>query len=363
VKTGSSNNRQGTIKPYRVDADALMRFAERALMACGMTFTDAAVVAEIMVEADLTGNDAHGTFRLPQYVSALTSGHIDPRSKVSVDRRKPSVAVVDGGGGMGHLAMARAVEVANDLALTTGIGWVGLHRSNHAGAIGIYAARLASKGQIGICAAVSGINHMAPSGSSEALLGTNPIAIAIPAGRNPPIVVDIATSVASFGKIKSAALESKSIPEGWAIERATGEPLTDPRRIEEGLLLALGGYKGTGMALAIGLLAGVLNEASFGREIPDFASQSPSPVNTGQFVLALDVAVFRPFAQFTAEVDEHIDSFLNSARLPDRDRVRLPGQDRASRRSERELNGILVSSSRTLALQELAAKLGIAPCS
>lgn len=346
----------------RVGADALMRLATRILTAAEMNPSDAAVVAEAMVDADLCGADEHGTFRLPQYVGWLKSGEVNPRGTITVDYRAPGVAVVDGGGGMGHLAMIRAVEVANDLASKAGVGWVGLRRSNHAGAIGVYAARLASKGHVGICAAVSSVNHMAPYGSAEALLGTNPIAIAIPAGEKPPILVDIATSVASFGKIKSAALENRPIPEGWAIERATGEPLTDPRRIEQGLLSGLGDYKGSGLALALGLLAGVLNSASFGREIPDFASLSSSPVNVGQFVVALNVEAFRPLADFTEAVGGHIDSFVSSKRLPGQDQVWLPGQDRAARRCDRERNGVPISTSRLLALQTLAEKLGISSC-
>jgi L-2-hydroxycarboxylate dehydrogenase (NAD+) len=358
-----TSERHRTAEPRCVGADVLRQFAVRALTAAGMSNSDAAIVADSMVEADLTGADSHGIFRLPQYVGWFDSGKVNPRGKVTVDYRRTGVAIVDGGRGMGHLGMTRAVDVANALASKVGVAWVGLRRSNHAGAIGVYAAQLARKGKIGICAAVSSINHMAPSGSAEALLGTNPIAIGIPAGEKPPIIVDIATSVASFGKIRSAALESQPIPVGWAIERATGKPLTDPDRIEQGLLAALGDYKGAGLALALGLLAGVLNGASFGREIPDFAAPSSSPVNVGQFVIALDVHALRPLANFGEVVGDHIDSFVNSTRLPGQDRVRLPGQDRAARRSDRERNGIPMSNAKLSALQKLADELGIPPCS
>lgn len=345
----------------RVGSQALLRFTTDALIASGMSVWNASSVADIMVEADLIGADAHGTFRLAQYTTALISGQINPQAKLTVQHRRSAVALVDGGGGMGHLAMARAVDIANDLAKASGVGWVGLRHSNHAGAIGIYAARLASQGKIGICAAVSGVNHMAPTGSAEALIGTNPLAIAIPSGKSPPVIVDIATSVTSYGKIKSAASEGKSIPVGWAIERATGEPLIDPQRIESGLLLALGGYKGAGLAIALGLLAGVLNTASFGRAIPDFAAPAPWPVNTGQFVIAIDIEAFRPFAEFASEIDDHVDVLKMSNRLPGSSDIRLPGQERASRREDRTRNGVPVSAARLAAFDILAGQLKISP--
>lgn len=348
-------------EPRRVTPEALRLFATRILTAAGMTPSEAAMAAEAMVDADLGGADEHGTFRLPQYAGWLQVGEVKPRATITVDHRKPGVAIVDGNGGMGHLAMLRAIDVAGELASQVGVGWVGLRRSNHAGAIGVYATRLAAKGYIAICSAVSSINHMGAFGSAEALLGTNPLAIAIPAGAHPPILVDIATSVAAFGKIKSAALEKRSIPEGWAIDRATGTPLTDPARIEQGLLLGLGDYKGSGLALALGLLAGVLNNASFGREIPDFAAPSSSPVNVGQFVLALDVEAFRPLADFTNAIGRHIEDIVNSKRLPGHTQVWLPGQDRAARRADREVNGVPISASRLTSLRKLAEKLGVSP--
>lgn len=355
----TTNGNRNASEPRRVPAGSLQLMAARILTAAGMLASDAETVAEAMVEADLSGADEHGTFRLAQYVGWLKSGEVKPRGSITVDHRKPGVAIVDGDGGMGHLAMIRAVDVASDLASKVGVGWVGLRQSNHAGAIGVYAARLAVKGHIGVCSAVSSVNHMAPFGSAEALLGTNPIAIAIPAGENPPILVDIATSVASFGKIKSAAQEKQPIPEGWAIERATGKPLTDPARIDQGLLLGLGDYKGSGLAMALGILAGVLNSASFGREIPDFASPSSSPVNVGQFVLALSVEAFRPLADFSSAVDSHIASFENSKRLPGHERIWLPGQDRAARRRDRGVHGVPISASRLSGLQALADRLGV----
>ena len=155
-----------------------------------------------MIEADLTGFDAHGIVRLGIYVGWLKSGRVNPKANIKVLQRSPATALVDGDDGIGHLVMTYATNLAIELARQSGVGWVGARNSNHAGAAGIYPEMAVAHGMVGIYAAVSTINHMAPWGGAEALIGTNPIAIAIPAGKEAPVVLDIATSVSSFGNIR-----------------------------------------------------------------------------------------------------------------------------------------------------------------
>ena len=151
----------------------------------------------------------------------------------------------------------------------SGVGWVGARNSNHAGAAGIYPEMAVAQGMVGIYAAVSTMNHMAPWGGAEALMGTNPIAIAIPAGKEAPVILDIATSLSSFGNIRQHLARGEPLQEGWVVHSKTGQPITDPKKVDEGVLLPIGGHKGSGLALMIGLLAGVLNGAAFGREVVD----------------------------------------------------------------------------------------------
>jgi L-2-hydroxycarboxylate dehydrogenase (NAD+) len=219
----------------------MLAFATEAFHACGLTDADAAIAAEALVEADLTGSDAHGMFRLAQYVRYLREGRINPRPDLKLIRGGPATAVVDGDNGMGHLVMTFAANEAVAIARGTGVAWVGSRNSNHAGAAGVYAAIPLAHGMIGIYGAASSANHMAPWGGAEPLMGTNPIAVAIPAGEEAPIVLDIATSVASFGTVREHALQGIPIPEGWVIDRA-GAPITDARRATEGTLLPIGGY-------------------------------------------------------------------------------------------------------------------------
>ena len=339
----------------------MVAFTRDALAAAGLPLDDAVIVAKAMIEADITGFDTHGIFRLSSYIDTLRSGRVNPKANIKVIARSPATALVDGDNGMGHLVMTYAAQLAVELARASGIGWVGARRSNHAGAAGTYAEIPLTHGMVGIYAAVSTANHMAPWGGAEALMGTNPIAVAIPAGREPAVVLDIATSVSSFGTIRKYALAGRPMPEGWVVNSRTGEPITDPKKVSEGVLLPIGGYKGSGLALMIGLLAGVLNGAAFGREVIDFTQPGTEPSNTGQFVMALDVARFMPIEAFAAEADRHLRDLRASPRLPGVDAIRLPGEDRRRRRADRSQNGVQLPDALLRQLDELAARLKIEP--
>jgi LDH2 family malate/lactate/ureidoglycolate dehydrogenase len=347
----------------RVPAAILRAFLIDALRACGLDEADAATVASAMLEADLTGSDAHGVFRLAGYVRALKRGAMNPRASIRVLERGPATALIDGDRGMGHVVMTYAANLAVELARASGVGWVGARRSNHAGAGATYAAIPLQHGMVGIYGAASSVNHMAPWGGSEPLLGTNPIAVAIPSGEEAPVVLDIATSLASNGAIRSYELDGKPMPQGWVQHREDGSPITDPRRINEGTYLPMGGYKGSGLSIIIGLLAGPLNGAAFGRDIRDFAAPPDGELNVGQFVIALDVARFVPPDVFKAEVDRHIRELASSRRLPGSDEIRVPGTGRAARRSERETNGVPLPATLVAQVDEIAKSLNITPLS
>jgi LDH2 family malate/lactate/ureidoglycolate dehydrogenase len=314
-----------------------------------------------MLEADLTGADAHGVFRLTQYVQRIRAGGVNPRPDIRVDRTAAATALVDGDNGMGHLAVARAAETAVELARESGVAWVGVHRSNHAGAAGVYAEIPVRHGMIGIYSAVASANHMPIWGGAEPLLGTNPIALALPAGEEAPVVLDIATSVVSYGTVKSHRLQGKPMQEGWMVDTATGAPITDPARSADGLLLPIGGYKGSGLSLILGLLCGPLNGALFGRDVVDFNAEQGRTSNTGQFVLALDVARFRPLEEFSREIDRHVRDLRASQPLPGTEAIRLPGEQRRRRRAERLRNGVPLPPQLVAELDALATELAISP--
>lgn len=344
----------------RIPADTVRGFIAECMALIGLPPDAAAKVAELMTEADLTGADAHGVFRLPQYVQRMQAGGFNPRPNITVTRTASATALVDGDNGMGHLVIARAAETAIAQARETGVAWVGVRNSNHAGAAGVYAAMPVMKGMIGIYSAVANANHMAAWGGTELLLGTNPLAVAIPAGEEAPVVLDIATSVVSYGTIKNYKLLNKPMPEGWMIDPTTGEPITDAGRSGEGLLLPMGGYKGSGLAIVLGLLAGSLNGAAFGREVIDFNADDKTATNTGQFIVALDVARFMPLDTFKAEVDRHLRDLRTSKRLPGYDAIRLPGAERRNRREDRVKNGIPISVELMMKLDAVADEMKVA---
>src|SRR4051795_579500 len=289
----------------RVSIGAIRLLTEDSLTAAGLPREHAAVCARLMGEADLTGADAHGVFRLPQYVRRLKAGGFNARPDITVTKSAPATALVDGDNGMGHLVMSRAAETAIALARETGVAWVGVRRSNHAGPAGLYAEMPAAQGMIGMYSAVANANHMAVWGGADSLLGTNPLAIGVPSGAR-PVVLDMATTVVSYGTVKNYALQGKPMEEGWMVNTVTGEHMTDAKRAAEGLLLPIGGYKGSGLAVMLGLLAGPLNRAAFGADVIDFNADDVSETNTGHFIVALDVARFLPLDDYKAEVDRHI---------------------------------------------------------
>ena len=259
---------------------------------------------------------------------------------------------------MGHLVVSRAAETAIALASDAGIGWVGVRHSNHAGTAGLYAAMPVAYGMIGLYAAVANANHMAVWGGSELLLGTNPLGIGLPSDGG-PVVLDMATSVVSYGTVKKYALAGLDMPDGWLIDTETGQSLTDPKRASRGLLLPIGGYKGSGLALMLGLLAGVLNGAAFGRDVIDFNYNDAGVTNTGHFIAAIDIKRFTPLATFTAETARHLDDLRDSERLPGVGHIRLPGDRSRECRTERLSHGIPLPGALLAQLDRLADELGV----
>jgi LDH2 family malate/lactate/ureidoglycolate dehydrogenase len=347
-------------KSARIPVASITGLIVDAMVKVGVPATDAGKIAELMLEADLIGADAHGVFRLPQYVQRLKLGSTNPRPDITVNRTAPATALVDGDNGMGHLVVARAAETAIDLARESGVAWVGCRMSGHAGAAGVYAALPLKADMVGLYSAVANANHMPLAGGAKPGVGTNPVAIAIPAGKEAPIVLDIATSIVSYGTIKNHRLQNKPLKDDWMIDPKTGEAVIDPHKSAEALLLPMAGYKGAGLALVFGLLAGTLNGALFGRDCVDFNAEPDRVTNTGQFVLALDPSRFQPLAQFKAEVDRHISELRNTQALPGQS-VRLPGEQRAQRRADRLHHGLPLAPELLVQLDKLAAELSIKP--
>lgn len=343
-----------------VTLDQLSTFIERCFVAVDFPESQASKCASFMAKADLMGQDGHGVFRLPQYIKRIQSGGLNTNPDIKIIEERTAMALLDGDNGMGHLVMSRASELAMEKAATTGIAWVGARHSNHAGPASLYAMMPLKKDMIGIYVAVGSANHLPPWGGTEMLLSTNPIAVAIPAAENPPIVLDMATTVAAYGKVKTAAQKGEQMPEGWMIDRQ-GNPLTDPNKAADGFLLPIGGPKGYGLSLVFGILAGTLNGANFGRDVVDFNADSKSTTNTGHFVIALNIDAFADTDQFKMGIDKIWQEMKSSPTLPGVDEIRVPGERLAAVTQKNQDNGIPISDSLQTALSTLAKQLNVEP--
>ena len=341
-----------------VSVGQLQSFLSEAMVRLGLPAEDAAIVGRLMAEAEAQGSDGHGAIRLLPYAKRIHAGGVNVRPKIKVVEERAAMALLDGDNGMGHLVMKRATELAIEKARQSGIGWVGARHSNHAGPASLYARMPLAHDMIGLYFAVGNANHLPPWGGLEMLLSTNPLAVAVPALEEPPIVLDMATTVTAYGKVKAKAQRGEMMPLGWMIDRL-GQPLLDPKKASEGFLLPIGGYKGYGLALIVGLLAGTLNGAAMGREVIDFNADATSTTNTGQAVLVIDLAAFGDTQAFKARVDSLVRELRESERMPEVDRIWLPGEQSHQKRITSARDGMLLPETLLAQLNGFAAENGM----
>jgi len=334
------------------------QFIAKALVANGVPSTDALIVAQLMVKSDLVGADGHGLFRLPAYLKRIRAGGVNLKPNIRIEREKGATALINGDNALGHLVMNKAVEVAIEKVKEHSVCWVGSHYGNHSGAASVYVRKLAEQGFIGIYMAVGNANHMAPWGGIDLLLSTNPIAIAVPAGDHPMVLLDIATTVAAYGKVKLAAQKGESMPSDWMIDRQ-GKPITDPKKSSEGSLLPIGGYKGYGLAVMIGLLAGALNNAAVGKGTIDFNAHHDLITNTGQTIIAVDPSAFGDKQEFINRVIALVDDLKSSSTLPGIKEIRVPGEGAAKMMAQRMREGIPITPELLESLNSCAKECGI----
>lgn len=342
----------------RIAFEQLRQFITVALTRLGLPEADAAIVGRLMAEAELQGSDGHGVIRLLPYARRIRAGGLNLRPNIRIIQERPGMALLDGDNGMGHLVMQRAAEIAIEKARNCGIAWVGSQFSNHAGPASLYARMPMAQDMIGLYFAVGNANHLPPWGGLDMLLSTNPIAVAVPAGEEPPVVLDMATTVAAYGKVKAKAQRGEMMPAGWMIDRL-GQPLLDPKRADEGFLMPIGGYKGYGLSLIVGLLAGTLNGAAMGKQVIDFNHDDTTVTNTGQAIMAIDLSAFGDVAGFKARVDQLVRELRASERMPGVERIWLPGEQSHEKRQNNERDGMLLPAVLLKQLEALALELGI----
>jgi LDH2 family malate/lactate/ureidoglycolate dehydrogenase len=337
--------------------DRLVAFATEALTALGAHPDHARITAQRLLEGDLRGRSGHGIIRLPPYATRIRAGGYNLDPDVRLLHETPVSAVVDGDNGLGQVTMTRAAETAIAKAAEIGMAWVGTRHGNHAGAAGVYTAMATRASLISFYMAVGSANTMPPWGGRDQLLGTNPIAIGIPAAGGPPFELDIATTVTSHGTIKVYGLQGRPLPEGWAMDYE-GNPITDPHRVSEGFLLPIGGHKGYGLNVAIGLLAGALNGAAFTHQVIDHRSDATTPANAGQAMFVMRPDLFGDTHTIEAEIRHHLDVLKHSAPLPGRE-IAIPGEHAAAREERLRRDGIPLPEKLLGDLRRLGEELGL----
>ncbi|MGB5052747.1 MAG: Ldh family oxidoreductase [Caldilineaceae bacterium] len=340
----------------RAPVDELLALVTDVFVRCGMRGDDAALLADTLVYADLSGIHSHGVLRVPEYIVKLTTGGVNPAGRPALVRDVGACLVVDGGNSMGQIGMDFATKQVIERAAIHGIAAAGIRGSNHSGAMAYYAQQAVAHGMIGI-ATTNALPTMAPWGGAERILGINPLGVAIPAGEERPIVFDAAFSGSSHGKIRIYGQKGWTLPEGWALDRE-GQPTTDPAAAIDGLLMPIGGFKGTALALIMGVLSSMLSGAAYGTELGDMES-GPRPGQDGHFVAAIRVDAFEDLAVFKRRVDSAIRQIHDCRPAAGVERIYAPGELEFLRQEEYTAQGIPLNGVTLADLARAAQEVGI----
>jgi len=343
----------------RYAAAELRAFCAQALERAGARPADCALIADGLIAADLRGVHSHGALRVGIYVDRLRAGSINPNAELQIVRDSGAVVVADAEAGPGIAMAARAMDLAIARAHAHGIAAVSLRNANHCGMLAYFAMRALPAGAVGL-AASNGDSLVAPWGARSKFLGTNPLAVAVPANEEPPVVLDMATSVVAHGRIKGAADRGETIPPDWAVD-AAGRPTTDPVQALAGALLPFGGFKGSGISILIDLIAGLLPGGRSGPEIVPLYQRLAEPQGIGQLFLALQVAAFDTLETFTGRVDQTVRRIRALPPAAGSARVILPGELEHQRAQDYQANSIALPSDAVAEIARIAALLGLAP--
>lgn len=342
--------------PKVVQTDVLHAFAAETFQAAGVPAAEANRLAEHVVEADRRGISSHGVMRLPVYTQRMRKGLVNLTAQPVVVHESHAAALMDAQNGLSIIAADEAMKLAVEKATQHGIGMVGVRNSGHCGFLAYFTGKAAEAGCIGI-ACTNAPPAMAPWGGREPYFGTNPFSVAVPRRNAPPIVLDMATSMAARARIRIAGKKGEQIPLGWAIDKE-GRPTTDPAAALEGLILPVGGAKGYGLALMVDVLAGILNGGPFGPALGFLTDERPQ--GTGHTMIAMRADLFVPMERFLDQVEEMAAQLKACPPMAGYDGVLLPGEPEVLCRERTERQGVTLSDGVAGELAQLAAELTVA---
>jgi LDH2 family malate/lactate/ureidoglycolate dehydrogenase len=346
----------GVEQERRLPVAALEQTVTEIFLRCGMSEQDAGIVAGSLVHADLRGVHSHGVMRVPDYAEKLLAGGVNPRGQPSIVRDSGSAIVVDGGNSMGQIGAAFAMREAIARARTSNIAVAAVRGSNHCGAMAFYAMMALPENMVGF-AATNALPTMAPWGGKDKIVGINPVAIAIPAGQEDPLVFDAAFSYSSHGKIRVYHQKGYPIPPTWAFDEE-GRPTTDTSKALHGLLQPIGEYKGVGLAIMSGVLSSLLSGAAYGTELGDMV-RGAEPGRDGHIFAALRISAFVDPEEFKSRVDGVVRQIRASSRVAGVDRIWAPGGLEADTERRYRRDGIPLNEETLKSLRETAGRLGV----
>lgn len=351
------------------NADQLTKWVASVFMTKGFSEPDARQAAEVLVAADLRGIDSHGVARLIGYLRLIDKGRLNPRPVMKITRETPSTANIDADSGVGLIAAPYAMKTAIEKAKLCGSGWVAIHNSNHFGIAGYHAMMALEHDMIGF-ALTNASPLVTPANGLERMLGTNPICIAIPAHKEPPFILDMATSAASNGKLEIAERKNKPIPQGWVMKDDGSQSVNPADLKNNGYMIPLGSdaehsdYKGYGLSAAVDILSGVLSGANFGPWVPPFVAFLDPLSNLpgkgiGHFVGAWRIDAFREAFEFKKDMDLWIKRFRETKKRNPDIPVLIPGDPERMHQNKRTIDGIPIIEPVMNNLKAISTELNI----
>jgi LDH2 family malate/lactate/ureidoglycolate dehydrogenase len=334
-----------------IQPEELLKLAQTIFISKGVSEQEANLVSDVLVEANLRGHDSHGVIRIPKWTTGLEVGAISPIAKVQTIQETAASAFLDGGGALGPVVGSKASDMAIHKAKSVGIGIVVARKASHIGMLGYYTEYMAKQGVIGICM-TNTESGMAPFGTADKILGTNPLSIGVPT-RTWPMILDMSTSVVARGKIVVALENGEKIPLGWALNK-NGDPTTDPKEALEGVLLPFGGMKGSGLAIMVDILSGALAGQAVGRDVKGTFDMKHTGTK-GDMFMAIEPSVFIDPERFLNTVESLKNQIKGAKKAKGVDEILLPGEYEYLMRQKRYKEGIPINEELLNTLTSLKA--------
>lgn len=341
----------------RYQPESVKKFVQAIASAAGVLPGDAAILADSLVAADLSGTSTHGVSRLGIYVKRIQKGLIDPKAKLNIERRRAGTLAVDAGNGLGQVQAVKVLDLLLPMARDCGVASATVRNSQHFGALSYYCNRAADRNMI-LLATTNCEPAMSPEGGCDAFFGTNPIGMSFPTGKGFHVKIDLATSLVARGNIIAAQKKGQSIPAGWALD-PEGNPTTEAAKALAGTVLTMAGHKGYALAMMVEVLSGVLSGAAVGSSIGSMYKNLDRKQDVGHFFCLIDIDAFMDIGEFKSRIDSAIDQIKGGRRRAGIEEILVPGE-RSTRNSQRNSKeGISIDPATLAELRTMSGEFNI----